>query len=206
MPLPLPPPPPPHVFLAELPTWQPQGAPMCTPVFRVTYQEKGFPYVDEIYAVDLAGLRKALAQNGAGSDPVALLEQGKVASCVRMTFLVDIHQDRRRALVERNLRESWPGGTFTRGPKEVEAYLNWQGRSLNRGDRVEYFFFRGSAMAIRFNEGPEAWFRSEGLNQALRTIEYSDDPQDPGTMREFRKALGRALAPSSPTRGSGGRK
>lgn len=204
--MPLPPAPPALLLPAEIPTWQPQGAPVCTPVFRVTYQEKGYPYVDEIYAVDLVGLKKALAQKGAPTDPVALLEQGKVASSVRMTFLVDIHRDRRRTLVERNLRESWPGGAYSAGAEEVQAYLSCQGRSLNRGDRVEYFFFQGAAMAIRFNEGPEARFQTEGLNKALRTVEYSDDPQDPGTMRDFRKALANALRLPGPTRPGTGRK
>ncbi len=169
--------------------WPPKEAPPLKTVFRVTYREKGHPYVDEVYQVDVAGLRRAWAQSQGKTPPLELLRSGQVCSAVSMRFLVDISGPKRRSLVLRNLREAWaPGGSPEDSP-EFGAYLEWQGRELNYGDRVEYCFVAGKALHIRFNEGPGKRFTSPGLMQALRTVEFTDDPSDPGAMKDLEKAL-----------------
>lgn len=177
----------------SLQPWQPKGAPELETVFRVTYQEKGHPYVDETYRVDMPGLRKLWSQSQGKVSPLELLRSGQVCSSVRMRFLVDIGGPKRRSLVERNLRAAWPMPGNPEGSPEIVSYLNWQGRELNYGDRVEYCFIQGKALHIRFNEGPSKRFTSPPLLQALRTIEFTDDPEDPGAMADLEAALLRLL-------------
>jgi hypothetical protein len=169
--------------------WPPKGAPEMETVFRVVYKEKGHPYVDETYRVDMAALRQLWEQSQGKASPLELIRSGQVWSSVRMRFLVDIGGPKRRSLVERNLREVWGGSDYPADSPEILAYLDWQGQELNYGDLVEYCFSPGKAMDIRFNEGRSKRFTSPKLIQALRTIEYTDDPADPGTMADFESAL-----------------
>lgn len=178
---------------AEPDVWRPRGAPRMTPIFRVTYTEQGTPYVDETYFVDVESLRRLCADPGTRATPLEVLRKGLVWSSVRMHFLVDISGPRRRRGVERNLRECWPGAAYGPDLPEVAGYLAWQGRELNLGDRVEYLFAPGRPLQIRFNGGKARAFRNPALVQAVRNIEYSDDPMDPGAMKGLEEALARAL-------------
>ncbi len=173
--------------------WPPKGAPEMTAVFRVMYQEKGHPYVDETYYVDLPALRKLWYQTQVKTSPLELLRTGQLWCCVRMKFLVDISGPKRRAGVERNLRECWPEDGFELNLPELGPFLEWQGRELNFGDRVEYCFIPGKGIEIRFNEGPSRRFTSPRLVQAVKNIEFTDDPTDPGAMADLASALRRHL-------------
>ncbi len=169
--------------------WPPREAPKLEAVFRVVYREKGHPYVDESYQVDVTGLRKAWTQAKGKISPLELVRSGRVCSAVSMRFLVDISAPKRRSLVLRNLREVWPKGGTPEDSPELMSYLDWQGRELNDGDRVDYCFIPGKALDIRFNEGPSRRFTTPVLMQALRTVEFTDDPTDPGAMVDLEQAL-----------------
>jgi hypothetical protein len=171
----------------EVEPLNPKGGPALRPVTTVTYLEKGARYVQETYFVDAPGLRAAIKKHpGAALDA---LRGGLVWSGVRMTFLVDISKTKRRELVQRNLRDSWPKDAPPLAPADLKAYLDWQGRSLNQGDEVEYAFSPGVAMTIRFGKGPAKRFTTPDLARYLRIVEYSDDDETPGTMAKLEAAL-----------------
>jgi hypothetical protein len=165
-----------------------KDAPPLQSYVTVIYLEKGVRYVQETYFVDVQALRAAYARGRKGP-ALELLRSGAVPSGARMTFLVDISRAKRGALVERSLRQAWPGGNYSRDLPEVKAYLDWQSHALNQGDQVEYVFQAGSGMSIRFGQEPPKRFYSPPLCQALRTVEYSDDPETPDMMKKLEDGL-----------------
>lgn len=162
------------------PWWAGKGAPPLEALGEVSFARLGTPYIAETFHADSAALRRLRLQGRAAVWQA--LAQGRVASACRIRFLVSLSADRRRAFFLRTLPRTWPGPGFSPERPEVKAFLELVCRHLEPGDRQEYLFLPGRGLWVRMGDGAPVFFAEGPLVAAIRTIEWEEDPETPGTM------------------------
>ncbi len=178
--------------LPEATWWKHQGCPRLERLGATQFLRKGFPYVEQSYFVDEAGLRKQVAKGSPGPVIHAALREGPGLwlGC-RMRMLASIGAARRRAFLAASLQRCWPDGSFSLDRPEVQAFLTENGRLLNEQETFDYLFSPHGALYIRYGSGEIRKYTHPELVRAMRRLEFEDDVENPdalaGMAREWAK-------------------
>lgn len=160
--------------------WRERGAHGLEALGEAFFARLGTPYIAETYYADAEALRR---QGIRGRAAVwEALAKGRVASACRLRFLVSLSADRRRAFFSKSLARTWPGAGFSLARKDVQAFLGLVCRLSEPGDRQEYLFLPERGAWVRMGQEAPVHLPAGPLVEAIRTIEWEEDGENPGVM------------------------
>ncbi len=162
------------------PWWSEKGGLGLEPVGEASFARLGVPYVVEGFHADGRALRR-LGLRGKTALWRAL-STGQVASGCRLRFLVFLGADKRRAFFEQSLPRFWPDAHFSMARKDVKAFLERVCRPIEPGFQQDYLFLPDRSLWVRMGDEAPVHFPKGPLVEALRRIEWEEDPDTPGTM------------------------
>ena len=171
------------------PWWAAKGIPGLREFHHQALSRRDTPYLEQTFFLDAAAYRTRAADAREGLE---LLRKGQVALGVRNRFLLGVGARSRGEILTAQLKRCWPGGGDPGANPTARAFLAFSARLVNARDVVEYLYpADGGLLWVQYGtEAPRA-FRDRALVEAMLTLEFGRDPENPEGQARILAALRR---------------
>ncbi len=184
------------LLLASIQGWAQHATPSLCPVVKGWVAHDGVLYLKSSFQVDRRALGPGPKGGSKGAWALARVREGSVQSLARFEALISVSEARRRAILEHQLIDNWPGRGYSPVRQDIQAFLEFGSRMLNEGDSFEYHFLSSRHFWMRFGEGEWHAFQGEELTGAMLSVIYRPCPANQEAVASLEKGLGDLLAKS----------